>query len=248
MYKRIRFTLIELLVVIAIIAILASMLLPALNRAKESARRITCANNLKQITCGISYYVSDYDGWFPAGQVAVASMSFRQQMLAGPSPYTQGYASGGVKMFNCPSDTTRTSEVDFWPYWGVSNNISYGYNEKLGGNWHPGTNGTMPGLGEVRVEGHRVSRLRKTSSDIVICDVDREPATWVNYYLTWKCNNPYDDRSLMASAMPHHGNGNNYSFIDGHVGYYGRMDYLNTLRYAGDSTTRTVSQDRNLNY
>jgi len=59
------FTLIELLVVIAIIAVLASMLLPALTKAQIAARRVKCVGNQKQLAMALMNYINDYNGFFP---------------------------------------------------------------------------------------------------------------------------------------------------------------------------------------
>ena len=96
--KKREFTLIELLVVIAIIGILAAMLLPALSMARESARKISCTNNLKQIGLSIRMYSNLYDEQFPNYDYSKGGYNALALLV------TEGFLEN-TKVYVCPSTT-----------------------------------------------------------------------------------------------------------------------------------------------
>jgi prepilin-type N-terminal cleavage/methylation domain-containing protein/prepilin-type processing-associated H-X9-DG protein len=95
------FTLIELLVVIAIIAILAAMLLPALGRAKETAKRVGCLNNLRQLSMAAHMYVDDNQGAYPP-RINNTTVTSRW-----PDKFYDNYGKN-LKVLLCLSETTDT--------------------------------------------------------------------------------------------------------------------------------------------
>ena len=227
------FTLLELLVTIAVIAVLASLLLPALGKAKATALRITCSNQLKQMGVGIYNYVDDYGGNLPyLRDQAPYGEKFLNKLPTRPDTKTpvQYFPMG---LLDCPGDQTRTSEVDYWPYYGAySVNLSYGYNCHLiaGDNNSP------------YYKPRQISLLRLPSQDAMMFEVSRDMGCNTSAQISHIAGN-----SAFLNEM-HHGNGNNFLFVDGHVLFYAFNDYLNSLRNEGDTYYNPNWGTKSLNY
>ncbi len=205
--KKDGFTLIELLVVISIIALLLSILMPALKKAKESGKKVVCQKHLQQISLATQMYVTENKSRFPL-------MGTIQFSKGQKNPYDHWdkliyrYVDNN-KVFHCPSERIETNDAQKGLVL-----ITYGYNTILAGNGFGSTNNPP---------SFKITDVRNSASVTLHLDINMQDSS-----RTLGFGHTFADRFWVASKNYcyynlfdlRHTRGDNLSFVDGHVGWY----------------------------
>lgn len=227
MKKNKSFTLIELLVVIAIIAILASMLLPALGKAKEKAYAIYCTNNLKSIATGTFLYANDNDGFIPRS-ISEDWMTWWTQLVADSKMLPRPTKYGQDGNWFCPSAARMAQAV---PGFNPNAPEFSTYLRMAGHPWSADPWGTANSI--------KLSRLRRPSGQVFVVDgqVGTDETDFAGQKGSMTTNIRLIQMDYQGSGVAFYGhkpNSMNLSCFDGHAQLVNRNDMREYYNQGGE--------------